>query len=872
MADAAINVFLGLANDVIRSNVDLISGVRDDFDAIRDDMERMRGFLIDAGSPECRESASLKPLVNQIRDVTYEAEDAIEQYVMYQYGGTFQKLMGYKNIHDVAQDFKKIRKRIQGIKSDKFYDIPTLRGPDNHKLPSDQWKGMVDLAKGDEVVGLEKETQKLIALLTSDSDERKVVLVAGMPGLGKTTLANKVYTDVKTIDYKFLYIVWIRVSQQYDRGDVLRQMWREVGDNSFGDPKEISPDINLDELTRHLHAQLAEKHCLMILDDVWKEQAWNELQDAFPRRNKNLRILITSRLSKVVPEAEPFQLDPLKLDKGFELLEKRVFRKHKCPVHLKDVATDIVSKCDGLPLAIVIIAGVLLQRHPEKTFWEDISKRVTENVAQKNCWEIVRLSYDNLPHHLRPCFLYFGIFPQSTPIAVSKLFNLWIAEGFIKAEEGLDSEQVAEKYLQDLVNRNLVLVEKTNSSNKIKQCRVHDILHDLCIQEAREENIFYQIKNLEHYLGEPTKHVNHRRISIHESAHSHVLKFLPEAKASGVLVRSLLSLGPDVSLQIPDKKTFPGPFQLLRVLDVLSILLPRLPDPLTKLLHLRYLGIYINFNTISKDFTKLSKLQIFVVKVKEGENMYQLKVDANIWQMYQLRHLQTNIPLYFSLSQRRIQQANKSPVRTISYVSPETCTLDFFAKIDTVKKLGIRGDFEKLPNVGFSGLELLEVLKMKNESSSNGKVSFFPGKGAFPSTIRQLTLEKTYLSWETHMEVIARLPTLAVLKLKDEAFVGKYWKPPSEGFLNLQVFLIGNTDLEIWDASSEHFPMLSVIILRFCEQLKSIPSDFVNLPSLQKLHLHNTNTGVASSAREIQKKKEQVSEVKFELSVFPSDH
>ncbi|KAL9237560.1 hypothetical protein vseg_012093 [Gypsophila vaccaria] len=120
------------------------------------------------------------------------------------------------------------------------------------------------------------------------------------------------------------------------------------------------------------------------------------------------------------------------------------------------------------------------------------------------------------------------------------------------------------------------------------------------------------------------------------------------------------------------------------------------------------------------------------------------------------------------------------------------------------------------------------------------------------------------------MDTLENLPNLVVLKLKDNAFVGKYWKPKNGGFLNLEVFHVKGTNLETWDACSDHFPALTTIVLRYCDALKGIPSDLANLPNLQKLALHITNDNVAGSAREIQRiKLEEKPDIMFKLSVFP---
>ncbi|KAM3270082.1 toMV resistant protein Tm-2 netted virescent-like [Capsicum chacoense] len=89
----------------------------------------------------------------------------------------------------------------------------------------------------------------------------------------------------------------------------------------------------------------------------------------------------------------------------------------------------------------------------------------------------MQLSYDNLPDHIRPCFLYIGMFPEDARISVSKLISLWIAEGFMQnIESGRLMEEVTERYLMDLIHSNMVMVSKRRYNGKVKYCHVH--VHD----------------------------------------------------------------------------------------------------------------------------------------------------------------------------------------------------------------------------------------------------------------------------------------------------------------------------------------------------------------------------------------------------------
>ena len=63
--------------------------------------------------------------------------------------------------------------------------------------------------------------------------------------------------------------------------------------------------------------------------------------------------------------------------------------------------------------------------------------------------DILRLSYDSLPLKLKPCFLYFGMYPEDYEINAREMIQLWVAEGFVKPHEDAEPEVVADFYLDE---------------------------------------------------------------------------------------------------------------------------------------------------------------------------------------------------------------------------------------------------------------------------------------------------------------------------------------------------------------------------------------------------------------------------------------
>ncbi|RDX62985.1 putative disease resistance RPP13-like protein 1, partial [Mucuna pruriens] len=144
---------------------------------------------------------------------------------------------------------------------------------------------------------------------------------------------------------------------------------------------------------------------------------------------------------------------------------------------LKEIATKIVEKCKGFPLALKTI-GSLLHTKSSISEWE--------NVLIRNIWDLPKedseiipallLSYHHLPSHLKRCFAYCALFPKGYEFDKEYLIILWMAESFLQCpRQSRSPEEVGEQYFNDLLLRSFC-----QQSSISKRCFfMHDLLNDL---------------------------------------------------------------------------------------------------------------------------------------------------------------------------------------------------------------------------------------------------------------------------------------------------------------------------------------------------------------------------------------------------------
>ncbi|RVW93367.1 putative disease resistance protein [Vitis vinifera] len=272
------------------------------------------------------------------------------------------------------------------------------------------------------IVGLTQEADKLVKQLTVGDQRRRVISLVGMGGIGKTTLAKKVSAPTKE----------------------QAEMIEKYGENELGD---------------FLHDHLKEKRYLIVLDDVWRCADWDFLAkvssndpdclgNVFPDGSNGSRLLLTTRYKDAFLDAD----------------------SESYPPDLKELGEEMVDKCNGLPLAIVVLGG-LLSRNMSHTEWKQVHDNISAYLAkegQMGVMAMLNLSYIDLPHYLKPCFLHLSLFPEDYVISSRKLLLLWTAEGFVPEQDDRRMKDMAEVYLNELINRNLIQVVRMSVNARVK--------------------------------------------------------------------------------------------------------------------------------------------------------------------------------------------------------------------------------------------------------------------------------------------------------------------------------------------------------------------------------------------------------------------
>jgi disease resistance protein RPM1 len=186
------------------------------------------------------------------------------------------------------------------------------------------------------------------------------------------------------------------------------------------------------------------------------------------------RIMVTTRIENVARACSPatigghyiHHMQSLKFEDSRKLILSKAFGSTDAdfPKELECVMSEILEKCAGLPLAIVSLASVLAgyRSSGSKHKWETICRSIGSQMDSKPTLEgmkhIVTLSYNHLPYMVKGCMMYLSIFPEDYEVNKDRLLCRWTAEGLIPEKRGLTLMEVAESYLDEMVNRSMIEV------------------------------------------------------------------------------------------------------------------------------------------------------------------------------------------------------------------------------------------------------------------------------------------------------------------------------------------------------------------------------------------------------------------------------
>ncbi|KAL8551753.1 hypothetical protein ACS0TY_000718 [Phlomoides rotata] len=351
--------------DLIIQEDNRIADVKDQIKVLQQGLAFLQSSVKDVGRPSGIEE--LKELLKRSGNMAHQTEYLILSF-----------LSGDAPLWYLINRLTDINKKIEvaGTELQEITKKHKLGGLKAAKHFNTQDKGNIEIA--DVVVDFEdgRETY-VLDYLVGRGQSLRVISITGMPGLGKTCLAKKLFNH-PLVNTRFDKQSWCVVSQKYESQSILADILAQIN-GEFG--KDSTSKMDSESLVVLIHKTLWGRRYLIVMDDVWDSNLWDDLMRCFPDDGNGSRILFTTRDIHVGPSnCDNYALPSLSNEECWELLEKKVFGNNICPAQLIGIGKEIASNCWGLPLAVVVIAGILSTMDKEIHIWKEVRGNLASHV------------------------------------------------------------------------------------------------------------------------------------------------------------------------------------------------------------------------------------------------------------------------------------------------------------------------------------------------------------------------------------------------------------------------------------------------------------------------------------------------------------
>jgi hypothetical protein len=611
-------------------------GLEADIARLEKRVKAINAVLSDAEQKQSKND-KIRLWLNDLTEVLYDAEDVLDEIecetlrrqVVKTRGSPSRKVRRFFSSSNkiafrlrMGHKMKSIIERLAEISSlESEFHLSEQPIDCRHALPEEA--GMdrsFDSFSG--LIGRDKDKEHISNLLAAPvkvGDAHPLVLpIVGMGGLGKTSLAKSV-CDAENVKSHFERKMEACVSDDFSLKHVIQMIIKSA-------TGERCADLDEGELKKKLEDIMKGKKYLLLLDDVWNEDAekWLLLKPLLSKGADGSKIIVTTRsrrVAEIMGTVAAYDLSLLGQEDCLSLFYKCAFKEGQKELYpnLVGIGKQIVDKCKHVPLAVINL-GTQLYGKTDETEWKSVRDSEKWEEEGDGILPALKISYQRLPAHLKRCFLYCSVFPKDYSFVDLELVQFWMAQGLIlqSSNPNENLEDVGLRYVRELISRCFFqdYVDRIAGAS----FKMHDLMHDLASSLAQNEISIISSQN--HQIFKTTRHLSvpNSDLFFHQT--------LPKSPNNFHQVRSIVFadsiVGPTCKT---DFEKWLLEFKHLRSLELIDDPgFEAFPERIGTLKHLRYLDFRNNkkIKRLPKSIFKLQNLQILVT----GDGLEELPKDV----------------------------------------------------------------------------------------------------------------------------------------------------------------------------------------------------------------------------------------------------
>ncbi|XP_076917847.1 disease resistance protein RGA2-like [Bidens hawaiensis] len=639
IVSSVINLVMERSTSLAGQDFAVLWGLKSDLRSLRTIFSQIQSVLADAEVKQ-RNNTALQDWLRKLRAASFEVENVLEEVSTEALLRRLHVERGIKNNVStffaasnplqfrvrMVRKVKQIKELLDAIASERIHFELEERSVSDHEAVNEIEPRTVRSLTCSNIVGRDYEKDLIIEQICSPHELVNVYVIYGVGGLGKTTLCESIYKDSR-VDKVFELKIWLHVLSRFSIASLLRDILNSIdGDESF----EHAEVERLRELVRE---KLERRRFLLVLDGVDDESTgeWSGFMKGLKCERGGV-VIVTTRsveVADVIATRHEYvhSLSRLSEHDSCVLFDRYAFDvgKEGGSVEFETIGKEIVKKCDGLPLSVKVIGSLMCHKSCVSEW---------SSVLESEVWELtnegsqilpsLKLSYDNLPAHIRQCFALCSIFPKGHEMDKQLLIELWAAYGFVPSRGDADLYDLGEEVFNSLVWRSFLQDVKECVFNGLTTCKMHDEMHALAQSVMK-----YECSSI--MSGEILKFPEE---VLHLSSND-ILYFSNKVMSKAKSLRSLITFGGFSGVATPDH-IFEQRYLRVLHLGSSSDMITDLPESVGNLKFLRYLNVSRSkIAALPNSIVQLQNLQ--TLKLSFCENLCELP--EGIRYMRNLRHL-----------------------------------------------------------------------------------------------------------------------------------------------------------------------------------------------------------------------------------------
>ncbi|KAG6521661.1 hypothetical protein ZIOFF_018786 [Zingiber officinale] len=638
----------------MRQELQTVYGLHVELGRLQNSVSMIQAVLSEAQENEQSRNA-VKHLLAELNQAAYEANDALDDVATEWQRCQLIKYASVRNflapVNPKREKFKReMGIRLREIENRLSYIASRCPLHNLHSGSPRLYGYQTTSLSPPRLLGREYDKQKLKELLIPLNEVTgsgvSVIPIVGMPGVGKTTLAQLLCNDDSVKDH-FELRLWVNVSPDFD----LVRIMSTIIESIDGFQCDL---VTLNDLQNELTKKLSGKRYLLVLDDVWQEsQEWERLKSFLYSADEGSKILVTTKSEQVAAfmatNSPPYHLEGLSRDDCWSLICQYAFARDPTTTFALDGYRILaVSKCKGFPLAAIAL-GQRLFREADRSKWGAILRSNSSPLpllsglsgADGSIMDAFSLSYQNFPQYLKSCLAYFSMIPKGSEFEKDFIIQLWMAQSFIQTRGDEQVEDIANDYFDSLMQSSFLQYSRFDHKSHQHRYMVQDVFHE-CARCIAAEECSNMEPGLDLHVAASLRHlsVNYEQFAASFpwfQGHSYLYEEVYKCKG----LQSLLLIGNSTNgptMVVPDDLA--KKLSSLRTLMLTNMCLNQLPESIGDLKHLRCLQLQnTSIKRLPESVSYLYNLQTLGLR-----NCYRLKeLPKDTRNLLNLRHLDLHL-------------------------------------------------------------------------------------------------------------------------------------------------------------------------------------------------------------------------------------